>query len=350
MEARKKNGEKYPPATLHQILCGVLRQMRQLNCMCLNFLDKGDKRFKPLHNTLDAHFHKLHSDGIGIKVKHAEVITGEEEMKLWSSGEMALDTPVALQNAVFYTVGKFFCLRGGQEHRSLRISQFIRLEEPDRYVYHENTSKNRNGSFKQLHVKPKVVPLYAVPKAGDRCPVMIIDKYINKLPKDAFKKDLFYVRPLPTLPKNDIQPWYSSVPVGKNTLNNKIKLMCERAKIVGNKTNHSLRATGATALFDSGIPEKVIQDRTGHRSVEALRTYEHTSEKQHKEVSTILSMVKHSKSSKENTMKVQNANVPNAPYFSFGELHGCTININSNPRTDSACAEHTTNEEYSIHH
>ena len=49
---------------------------------------------------------------------------------------MGLDTPASLQNAVFYTVGKMFCLRGGQEHRDL---QFIRLHEPDRYVYHENT-------------------------------------------------------------------------------------------------------------------------------------------------------------------------------------------------------------------
>ena len=31
VEARKKNREKFPPATLHQILCGILQHMRQLN-------------------------------------------------------------------------------------------------------------------------------------------------------------------------------------------------------------------------------------------------------------------------------------------------------------------------------
>ena len=72
VEARKKNGEKYPPTTLHQILCGILRHMRQLNSSCPNFLDKGDLRFKPFHNTLDALFHNLHT---GIKVKHAEIIS-----------------------------------------------------------------------------------------------------------------------------------------------------------------------------------------------------------------------------------------------------------------------------------
>ena len=71
-------------------------------------------------------------------------------------------------------------------------------------------------------MKPKVVPLYAVPEAGERCPVKIVDKYIDKLSKDAFKKDLFYVRPLQVIPLCETDPWFSSVPVGKNILNRKI--------------------------------------------------------------------------------------------------------------------------------
>jgi integrase len=35
-------------------------------------------------------------------------------------------------------------------------------------------------------------------------------------------------------------------------------------------TNHSLRATGATRLFEANVPEKLIQERTGHRSIDAL--------------------------------------------------------------------------------
>lgn len=37
----------------------------------------------------------------------------------------------------------------------------------EKYVYYENVSKNTNGSFKQLRVKNKVVPLYPSPEAGD---------------------------------------------------------------------------------------------------------------------------------------------------------------------------------------
>ena len=61
---------------------------------------------------------------------------------------MGLSTPTSLQNAAFFTAGKMFSLREGAEHRSLKPSQLRRLNNPDRYVYHENVSKNRNGSFK----------------------------------------------------------------------------------------------------------------------------------------------------------------------------------------------------------
>ncbi len=51
--------------------------------------------------------------------------------------------------------------------------------------------------------------------------------------------------------------------------------MRSEAQIDGRKTNHSLRATGASELFQAGVPEKIIKERTGHHSLEALRTYYH---------------------------------------------------------------------------
>ena len=161
VEVRKTNGENYPPATLHQILSVLLRYMREVSPQCPNFLDKSDARFRKLHRTMDAVFHDLHVDGIGRQVKHAQLITATEENSLWNNG-----SPRALQNAVFFTVGKMFCLRGGQEHRGLKISQVVRFYDPDRYVYYENVSKNGNGSFKQLHAKNKEVPFFCVRQQG----------------------------------------------------------------------------------------------------------------------------------------------------------------------------------------
>ena len=56
--------------------------------------------------------------------------------------------------------------------------------------------------------------------------------------------------------------------------------MCEQASISGKRTNHSLRAFRITTMFQADLPEKVIQDRSGHRSIDGLRKYERISEEQ----------------------------------------------------------------------
>jgi hypothetical protein len=149
-EARKTNGDLYPSSTIHQLLCGILRYMRAHIPDCLNFFNKEDTRFCELQSTLDYVFHKLHSDGIGVQTKHTEVLTKEDEEKLWKSGVMSLTTPESLQNAAFFVVGKMFCLRGGAEHRSLKPSQLKRLHNPHQYVYDENVSKTNDASFKSF--------------------------------------------------------------------------------------------------------------------------------------------------------------------------------------------------------
>jgi len=67
-----------------------------------------------------------------------------------------------------------------------------------------------------------------------------------------------------------------------------VKKMCVEAKIEGDFTNHSLRASGTTELFQHEVPEMVIQDFTGHRSVKALRKYEKVAVMQKLAASNIL--------------------------------------------------------------
>ena len=110
-------------------------------------------------------------------------------------------------------------------------------------------------------MKNEVVPLYAFPEAGERrCPVHILGQ---KLPPEARQRDLFYVRPLQKYTSDPTCPWYTSVPLGKHTLQSKLKNMCAEAEISGHKTNHNLRATAATEMFTQGVPEKVIQEQQG---------------------------------------------------------------------------------------
>lgn len=74
-----------------------------------------------------------------------------------------------LQKAVFFYVEKIYCLRGGEEQRNVKPSQFTRLNDPDWYVYTEHDSKNRNGGLFQLHVDNKVVDIHKSQHAGKQC-------------------------------------------------------------------------------------------------------------------------------------------------------------------------------------
>ena len=58
-------------------------------------------------------------------VKHAVVVTPNEEDTQWASKVIGDHGPLALQRAVFFYIGKTFCLRGVEEQRSLKPSEFI---------------------------------------------------------------------------------------------------------------------------------------------------------------------------------------------------------------------------------
>lgn len=155
------------------------------------------------------------------------------------------------------------------------------------YVYLEFGSKNNQGGYASLNLQNKVVRQHE--RDSPRCHVKILDKYLAVIPPDAKENDVFYLKPLSRLPSNPSLPWFTKSPIGKNRLSEMLKEMCKDAGISGNFTNHSLRAYGASTLFQAGCNEKLSQQRTGHRSIDVLRQYERTSHSQLLDVSNVMS-------------------------------------------------------------
>ena len=62
--------------------------------------------------------------------------------------------------------------------------------------------------------------------------------------------------------------------MGHNVLGQTVRNLCKKARIDGNFTNHSLRATTVTRGLEKGVPEKLIMGRTGHRDRRSLLTYQ----------------------------------------------------------------------------
>ena len=131
LEMRRQDGKPYPSRSTHQLLTGLQHYMLDKNPMATKFLDQKDPRFRDVHGACDSVYRQLHQQGIGTSVRHASVITPEEEEQLWSTSVISITTPHSLQRAVFYYVGKRFCIRGGEEQRRLGPSQLVRSSNPD---------------------------------------------------------------------------------------------------------------------------------------------------------------------------------------------------------------------------
>ena len=234
-------------------------------------MDWKDVRFRDHTGAIQVRYRELHTEGVGAVVKHAAIVTPEEENQLWSSKVLGVHNPLALLRAVFFYVGKTFCIRGEEEQHGLKRSQFQRSYNPDYYTFVENGSKNQSGV--NVREENKVVPVFSCPEAQPRCLVFLLDTYFEKFSSQAIEMDLFYLRPKNS-PKDNL--WYDNAPIGKNKLKTFMEDMCWEAGITEKKTNHSLTASGATALFNARVPDKLIRNVTGHRS-NALHLYERPS-------------------------------------------------------------------------
>ena len=354
LETRKASGEEYPPKTIFNILSGLLRHLRENKNDAVNFLDQSISKFIPLHNVMDSYFRQLHSKGIGTNPHQSEIITMDEEKIMWTKGVLGIESPKQLLYAVFYYCGLNLCLRGGDEHRGLRVSQFTRLVVPDPknanvmtvcYEYTEHGSKNNLGGVKQVrNRKPnKVVRHFANQQVGNKCLVRLLDLYLSKRPQfepEAPDSDAFYLRPLEKF--EQCKCWFYARAIGHNTLKGMVKTICKEAGLsIENRSNHSLRATAATRLMDAGVAEKVIMDRTGHHSSEGLKPYARVTDYQQQQLSEVLTscgrkvsekITTHSETSVLQELSCENIEEKMKGVVTNigGQMSGCVFNVSFN--------------------
>ena len=136
--------------------------------------------------------------------------------------------------------------------------------------------------------------------------------------------------------------WFSQSPVGHNSLKNFWGNVCKEAGIPGYKTNHSLRATAATRLYASGVDEQLVMERTGHRSIEGIRSYmyKRTSSEQQQNVSDILSNGK--RQCRDVIPYTPPAILPGQLQPQTSSITSITSSIQCMPNlTDSSCRDNT---------
>ena len=113
--------------------------------------------------------------------------------------------------------------------------------------------------------------------------------YLSKLPERAIKEDIFYWRARPSIPANG-EPWFFKNAIGHNVLAQLMKGMLTSVGIDSTaKSNHSLRATAISQMFQSNVAQKVIMERSGHLTKEGLASHERTTAQQQRAVCKVLS-------------------------------------------------------------
>ena len=242
------SGEHYCPDSLYQLICGLQRALRNAD-QDINFFDQF--QFAQFHNILDGELKRLNGTGKYIHKKKASVITLEIEEILWEKGLLGDCSPQVLSDTMVYLIGLFFALRSCEEHRQLRHqpSQF-QLEEPPRgtqyLLYKEDISKTNQSRLKQWKLIPKEVVQYANETNSARCLVRLYKLYNALCPPDR-PDHAFYLAPL-TRPKENC--WFKRTPLGHCKLAEVVPRLMKSAGIPGYFTNHSLRATATTRLYD----------------------------------------------------------------------------------------------------
>ncbi len=191
---------------------------------------------------------------------------------------------------------KNFCLRGGQEHRNLKLSQLVKCTSPSlHYLYLEFIKKNNPGGLAHFKQEANRVPINQIQKQVTSA-TFIFWTYISV----SFLQMLG--RKIISMPDHCLTSLVTLISLGFHLYQwgkicwlvaTMLKNMCSEAQIDGRKPNHSLRATGLRNCFKLAYyQKKIIKERTGHHSLEALRTYERTTTEQHQAISDILSAEK----------------------------------------------------------
>ena len=281
LEARRRDGKPYPPNTLYNIIAGIQRYYRiEQKRPDLTFLDDKNHWFSTFREKLDSRMKELTEIGLNV-INSSDPVTEEDEINLWKSGVLNMHTAKGLSYCVFFYNGKIFGLRGGSEHRDLSPEQyeFVEGASGEYMVFTARNSKNVDGGLKHRKVKPRVIEHYAQPD-NEHCVVKIFQLYLSHIPKSG----AFYKKPIDN---NEGNILFSAQNMGENHLRTYMKTIFTEAGIntEGRKiTNHSGRHCQVSTMYNLGMSDFDIRERSGHRS-SALDKYKKPDENKKRSIS-----------------------------------------------------------------
>ena len=120
-EVRKDRGERYPAKTLHELVSSLQKYFEMKGGKVSFF---SDEIFEKLRKSLDIEMKISAQKKLGLKPRHAVVVSEEIENFLWDKSFLGNSNPEVLLRTTFYLIGLNFGMRDGDEHRKLSSTNF----------------------------------------------------------------------------------------------------------------------------------------------------------------------------------------------------------------------------------
>ncbi|KAK3718797.1 hypothetical protein QZH41_003008 [Actinostola sp. cb2023] len=232
---------------------------------------------------------KLFTKEMNVKPKHKPSIEAGDMEKLnkyFVDGliDGVWKDPTKLVEFVWFSLCFHFGRRGREGWRQLtKLSYEMKYDDTGaRYITEKLTeqTKNHQGGSKQSDQLYSDVHLYGTSDALD--PVAAFEFYLSKSHPEC-------ETPNQHVGKTSTGNWFRNEPLGKNTITKIMERISVKAELSERYTNHCVRASTVTSLYQRGVDTKKICAITKHKDERSLSHYiSQTTSAQKRECSKLL--------------------------------------------------------------
>ena len=269
-ELKANDSKALAPQTMIGIRAGIQRRLTTIRSCPFNITK--DSQFEKTNNTFKAKCKLYAAKGNPRQKRKEEIAPGDlDRIHQFLASEVTATSPRRLSQAVWFILAFNLGCRGREIYRQLK-KEGIRFSVDDtgkEYATIDQSviEKNHQGGPSRDDQVKEHTRIYDCP-LGPHTILGLLKLYLSKLHPDCiwlFQQCRSYA--------TEEGPWYKNEPLGVNSLGSMMKQIGEAAGLNGTYTNHCVRATTITVLFNAGVEIQNIQSRTGHRSVQGLQPY-----------------------------------------------------------------------------
>ena len=274
VDLKQANGKDYEPNSLDSYLSAVKGHLAELG---------HDDEFKIASKVVSAKKLELKSRGLGNTSDRASRLPPDDEEQMWATGALGDSDPEALIHTMWFLMTKCYGFRGCHESRQLEwgdVSLKFNGDNSPHLQWNERLTKTRVGTGNLRAFAPK---MFQNTKHPEHCPVRLYEPFRSRRPVNG-KCSAFFLgmnsnRPTPSA------AWFVDAPMGKNRLAQIMSRIAHRAGLQHGKfTNHSVRCTMCTQLYQQDVDPSLITQLSGHKNPNGLAPYTVASDYQQKDM------------------------------------------------------------------